>query len=146
MKALLLNSESGATQRQRVGRATNQFAVREQRENATLINIAPLVVICFTNHALDQFLEEVIDAGIDEADVIRIGSRSKSERMERRNLKKIKPDPTQEERRQFAKLKESMTKLEVKCCAIAKQCNVRIRCDVMWCAVMSRLVLLICPL
>ncbi|KXZ51993.1 hypothetical protein GPECTOR_10g1015 [Gonium pectorale] len=36
-----------------------------------------ILVVCYTNHALDQFLEALLDKGI--TDVVRIGGRSKSE-------------------------------------------------------------------
>jgi hypothetical protein len=42
---------------------------------------------CYTNHALDQFLEHLVDQGIDK--VIRIGSKSSSEAMEGKNLRAI---------------------------------------------------------
>ena len=40
----------------------------------------PILVMCQTNHALDQFLEEILDLGIS-ANLVRIGGRSKSERI-----------------------------------------------------------------
>ncbi|CAG8650222.1 4167_t:CDS:2, partial [Paraglomus brasilianum] len=39
--------------------------------------IGPVLTICFTNHALDQFLEHLLHAGIKK--IVRLGSRSKSE-------------------------------------------------------------------
>ncbi|XP_011410018.1 PREDICTED: NFX1-type zinc finger-containing protein 1-like [Amphimedon queenslandica] len=44
----------------------------------------PILVMCQTNHALDQFLEEILDLGISK-NLVRIGGRSKSERI--RNMK-----------------------------------------------------------
>ncbi|GAX15209.1 hypothetical protein FisN_12Lh085 [Fistulifera solaris] len=38
-----------------------------------------ILCICFTNHALDQFLEHMLDAG--ETSIVRLGGRSKSERL-----------------------------------------------------------------
>ena len=43
--------------------------------------IGPILVICFTNHALDQFLGGLLDAGITEG-LIRVGGQSKSERLQ----------------------------------------------------------------
>jgi len=40
---------------------------------------------CYTNHALDQFLESLLDFGIEN--LIRIGGRSKSSRLEEKNLR-----------------------------------------------------------
>ena len=34
------------------------------------------MVICFTNHALDQFLEDFLDIGISPEDIVRLGSKS----------------------------------------------------------------------
>jgi hypothetical protein len=35
-----------------------------------------ILVVCFTNHALDQFLEDLIDIGIPTSDMIRLGGKS----------------------------------------------------------------------
>jgi hypothetical protein len=35
-----------------------------------------ILVICFTNHALDQFLEDLMDIGIPQAAMVRLGSKS----------------------------------------------------------------------
>jgi len=43
--------------------------------------------VCYTNHALDQFLEALLDKGIQE--IVRIGSRSKSKRLEQYNLREL---------------------------------------------------------
>ena len=51
----------------------------------------PILVICFTNHALDQFLEGIYDFhGSNENKIVRIGGRSKSEKLKNCNLKAIK--------------------------------------------------------
>ena len=41
-----------------------------------MANIGPVVCVCYTNHALDQLLEGLLQQGVSQ--VIRIGSRSKS--------------------------------------------------------------------
>lgn len=46
----------------------------------------PILIVCFTNHALDQFLEGIMQF---EPNVVRIGMRSKSELLKERNLKKL---------------------------------------------------------
>ncbi|GES78947.1 P-loop containing nucleoside triphosphate hydrolase protein [Rhizophagus clarus] len=52
------------------------------------INLTPILVICFTNHALDQFLEHLIDkAGIDN--IVRLGGRSKSDKIAPFSLEEI---------------------------------------------------------
>ena len=56
---------------------------------------------CYTNHALDQFLEQMLDDGVEKA--IRIGGRSKSSRLEPINLRVVSQaiDSTRAERRAF---------------------------------------------
>ncbi|KAJ3289717.1 hypothetical protein HK104_007279 [Borealophlyctis nickersoniae] len=46
----------------------------------------PILCICQTNHALDQFLEHLLDI---DAKIVRIGSRSKSERVEPFHIEKV---------------------------------------------------------
>ncbi|KAK6355700.1 hypothetical protein TWF718_000093 [Orbilia javanica] len=47
--------------------------------NKTKADLGPVVCVCYTNHALDQFLEHLLDIGIKN--IVRLGSRSKSERL-----------------------------------------------------------------
>ncbi|KAE8414807.1 P-loop containing nucleoside triphosphate hydrolase protein [Aspergillus pseudocaelatus] len=35
-----------------------------------------ILVMCYTNHALDQFLEDLLDIGIDSSSIVRLGSKS----------------------------------------------------------------------
>ncbi|CAI2179568.1 15854_t:CDS:10 [Funneliformis geosporum] len=52
------------------------------------IKLGPILTICFTNHALDQFLEYLIDkAGIDN--IVRLGGRSRSDKIAPFNLEEI---------------------------------------------------------
>ncbi|KAF8943514.1 hypothetical protein BGZ47_005375 [Haplosporangium gracile] len=55
--------------------------------NKKAMNCGPILVVCYTNHALDQFLERLLDEGITS--IIRIGSQSKSHRLQEYNLKPI---------------------------------------------------------
>lgn len=48
---------------------------------------APILVICYTNHALDQFLEGILKF---TKNIVRIGSQSKCEALEPYSLKKLK--------------------------------------------------------
>ncbi|PGG95383.1 hypothetical protein AJ79_10093, partial [Helicocarpus griseus UAMH5409] len=48
-------------------------------------SLGPVIVVCYTNHALDQFLEHLVETGIER--VIRIGSQSKSEALKGKNLR-----------------------------------------------------------
>lgn len=47
----------------------------------------PILCVCYTNHALDQFLEDLWDAGIK--DIVRVGGRSKSELMQKLNVRDV---------------------------------------------------------
>ncbi|KAF2730880.1 P-loop containing nucleoside triphosphate hydrolase protein [Polyplosphaeria fusca] len=49
--------------------------------------LGPIVVVCYTNHALDQFLEHLIGTGIRK--IIRVGGQSRSELLEEHNLRHI---------------------------------------------------------
>lgn len=48
--------------------------------------IGPILVLCYTNHALDSFLLDLIHAGITEG-VIRVGRRSNCPELEPYNLR-----------------------------------------------------------
>ncbi|KAI9155055.1 NFX1-type zinc finger-containing protein 1 [Paramyrothecium foliicola] len=52
--------------------------------NKSLANIGPIVIICYTNHALDQFLKHLLNDGIKR--IIRIGGRSRASELEPHNL------------------------------------------------------------
>ncbi|KAG0380217.1 hypothetical protein BGX24_009554 [Mortierella sp. AD032] len=52
--------------------------------NKAIMNCGPILCICYTNHALDQFLEHLLDQGVTS--IVRVGARSKSERLEDYNL------------------------------------------------------------
>ena len=62
--------------------------------NSTIHNYygfrAPILVMCFTNHALDQFLEGILKSSVYKHNIasrlIRIGGRSKSEELAKYNL------------------------------------------------------------
>jgi hypothetical protein len=49
-------------------------------------NSRPVLCVCYTNHALDQFLESLLDVGIDS--IVRIGGGCKTKRLEECNLRK----------------------------------------------------------
>ena len=50
---------------------------------------SPIFVMCYTNHALDQFLEGIIDAECCE-EIIRVGDQSKNEKVDAFNLNKVR--------------------------------------------------------
>ncbi|XP_038070359.1 NFX1-type zinc finger-containing protein 1-like [Patiria miniata] len=57
---------------------------------------APILVVCYTNHALDQFLEGIHHFG--ERRIIRVGGRSNSELLRDRNLSYIRQNRRKEKR------------------------------------------------
>ena len=50
----------------------------------------PILVVCFTNHALDQFLEGIHSFHPDG--IVRVGGRSKSETIQECSLSKLKDE------------------------------------------------------
>lgn len=59
----------------------------------------PILCVCFTNHALDQFLESLVNSNaVNIEDVVRIGNRSGSELLKERNLNSLS-SPTKDEKR-----------------------------------------------
>ncbi|KAH9499459.1 NFX1-type zinc finger-containing protein 1 [Bulinus truncatus] len=48
----------------------------------------PILLVCYTNHALDQFLEGVLD--YFKGKLVRVGTRSKSEKLDNYNLRGLK--------------------------------------------------------
>ncbi|XP_050506349.1 NFX1-type zinc finger-containing protein 1-like isoform X2 [Diabrotica virgifera virgifera] len=55
--------------------------------NEAWYNDSPMLIVCFTNHALDQFLEGLLET-TDE--IIRVGGQSKNEKLNDYNLRNIK--------------------------------------------------------
>jgi Rad3-related DNA helicase len=50
----------------------------------------PILCVCYTNHALDQFLEDLVKKKIVSIDdVVRAGGRSRSELLQPRNLREL---------------------------------------------------------
>lgn len=54
-------------------------------DNASKARLGPIICVCYTNHALDQLLEHLIEDDVEG--IIRVGSRSKSELVKRLNLR-----------------------------------------------------------
>lgn len=56
-------------------------------DNKKTARLGPILCVCYTNHALDQLLEHLLDDDVEQ--IIRMGSRSKSERLSELNLRKV---------------------------------------------------------
>jgi AAA domain len=55
--------------------------------NRKAAELGPIICVCFTNHALDQLLEHLLKDGVKQ--IIRLGSRSKSEILQEFNLQQV---------------------------------------------------------
>lgn len=75
-------------------------------------DIGPIVCVCYTNHALDQLLEHLVKGGVEQ--VIRIGSRSKSELLSECTLRKVanKLQKTKTEGSRMFELHQTLEMLE----------------------------------
>lgn len=69
-------------------------------KNRDEADLGPIICVCYTNHALDQLLESLVQGHVDK--VIRIGSRSKSDLLQKLNLQHVAQqiETTKTERRQ----------------------------------------------
>ena len=78
--------------------------------NKVAAKLGPVICVTFTNHALDQILEHLVDANVEQ--VIRIGSRSKSERLMPLNLRTVaqREDLTKLEKREKWQHKKEVEK------------------------------------
>ncbi|KDO27432.1 hypothetical protein SPRG_07020 [Saprolegnia parasitica CBS 223.65] len=80
------------------------------------LNMGPILCVCYTNHALDQFLEELVTKKIvNIKDMVRVGGRSKSEVLTPASLYAMRqgtPLSRNEAHRRFA-VKDECKRLEV---------------------------------
>ncbi|RYP77679.1 hypothetical protein DL771_001047 [Monosporascus sp. 5C6A] len=78
---------------------TGERIIQVLLANKTSADLGPILCVCYTNHALDQLLEHLHDNGVKG--IIRIGSRSKSERLQSVNLRLVaqREDRTKAEKR-----------------------------------------------
>eukprot|EP00798_Chlamydomonas_sp_ICE-L_P006217 gene6217-2833_t len=53
-------------------------------------NIGPILLVCFTNHALDSMLVDILDATGMREGLVRVGGRSNCERLEEFNLRLLR--------------------------------------------------------
>ena len=79
---------------------TGVALVKVLMANKVAAKLGPIICVTFTNHALDQILEHLVDADVEQ--VICIGSRSKSERLMPLNLRTVaqREDLTKLEKRE----------------------------------------------
>ena len=75
---------------------------------------SPMLMVCYTNHALDQFLEKVLAFNSERGAIIRVGGRSKSEHLEDCNLKVFTRNNRRHAKRSFiqGKIEDNKTEME----------------------------------
>ncbi|KFA55661.1 hypothetical protein S40293_05294 [Stachybotrys chartarum IBT 40293] len=66
---------------------TGEQIIKVLLANKAKADLGPILCVCYTNHALDQLLEHILDHATKR--IVRIGSRSKSERLQGLNLRSI---------------------------------------------------------
>ncbi|KAJ3939042.1 uncharacterized protein N0V96_011157 [Colletotrichum fioriniae] len=71
---------------------TGEALIKVLLANKSKVKFGPIMCVCYTNHALDQLLEHLLDGGVQN--IIRIGSRSKSDRLAPVNLRAVARDMT----------------------------------------------------
>ena len=73
-----------------------------------------ILCVTYTNHALDDFLEDLLDAGV--TDIVRLGGRSQSDRLSEYNLRALassgKAPFSRDQNRRFAQLKGTIEDAE----------------------------------
>jgi len=66
---------------------TGVAIIKALLKNRNAAKLGPIICVCYTNHALDQLLEHLVKDGVEQ--LIRLGSRSKSELLQDLNLHHI---------------------------------------------------------
>jgi len=64
----------------------------QQSEPSAKPDVGPILLVCYTNHAVDSLMEGVLDAGVatKRGEMVRVGGGSKSERLQAINLKEVR--------------------------------------------------------
>ncbi|CZR66499.1 related to NF-X1 finger and helicase domain protein [Phialocephala subalpina] len=77
---------------------TGVSIIKALLENREAAKLGPVICVCYTNHALDQLLEHLWQDGVRQ--IIRLGSRSKSEVLQKLNLHVVSKgiEPTKQEK------------------------------------------------
>jgi hypothetical protein len=118
VRALLANSAGMATESWTAGaRGVVDVELNERPR------LEPILCVCYTNHALDQFLEHLIDTGVVPLSrVVRVGGRSRSEKLSTRTLHAIRRR-NKAEWAQFDALKRRCNDAEQRIAALRAACT-----------------------
>ena len=97
------------------GIALLKVLISNRKRKSSRTDIGPIVCVCYTNHATDQILEGVLDSGVT-TQVVRVGSQSKSERLQNHNLRTIARElgKTRQERHDTWELNKEIESLEAR--------------------------------
>lgn len=94
----------------------NEQRVVRPDEGRKKLAVSPIVCVCFTNHALDQFLNDLIKKGVAEDKIVRVGGRSKDLRLQQRALRSLMMQTQQSftpaQSRRYGTIKGAAEKLE----------------------------------
>ena len=71
---------------------TGEAIIKTLLHNRKVADLGPIICVCYTNHALDQLLEHLVKGGVTQ--LIRLGSRSKSEVLQSLTLRNVSKDVT----------------------------------------------------
>lgn len=112
VKALLSNSV-GRTDGAWLADGVRPVAAPNQRQQQPVKPaLHPILCICYTNHALDQFLEQLVNGKIVELNqVVRVGGRSRSELLKGRSVRDLSQF-SKKEGYDYFQLKKEMERLE----------------------------------
>ncbi|KFY34168.1 hypothetical protein V494_06994 [Pseudogymnoascus sp. VKM F-4513 (FW-928)] len=77
---------------------TGEALIKTLLKNRKAATLGPIICVCYTNHALDQLLEHLVNGGVEQ--VIRLGSRSKSEVLQNLTIRHVAKEvvPTKTEK------------------------------------------------
>lgn len=133
VRALLLNSQGLPQDNYQRIQLPSTFTVRDRAEpihheriagpyeNQTKLRIHPIVCVCYTNHALDQFLNDLVKKGVPLNQMIRVGGQSKDPKLQERALQKLRVPSqqgqvrqTQSQSRRYREVKTRAEDLELK--------------------------------
>lgn len=94
---------------------TGEKIIQVLLANRDKAKLGPIICVCYTNHALDQLLEHLLDLGVSS--IIRMGSQSKSERIKGLILNEVvrKMDMTKREKHNNWELSEKIKEAEKDC-------------------------------
>ncbi|KAL8921443.1 MAG: hypothetical protein Q9172_004035 [Xanthocarpia lactea] len=91
--------------------------------NRNVGELGPIICVCYTNHALDQLLEHLVQDGVEQ--VVRIGSRSKSELLKNVNLHDLAQQVAQTKNESHEKylLNQQLTSSMAEIASLLKELN-----------------------